>query len=88
MKGAFACLDPILSFRYTRARPAEVAEQADARDSNSRSLGIVGSTPTFGIDITQPIQQDRFLLIIGHPVLNGLYLTTTSICPLPEMFNE
>ena len=27
---------------------AEVAELADARDSKSRSLGIVGSSPTFG----------------------------------------
>ena len=46
-----ACLDLILSFRYTNQRLAEVAEQADARDSNSRSFGIVGSTPTFGIGI-------------------------------------
>ena len=36
------CLDPLLSFRYTRIRSAEVAEQADARDSNSRSLEDCG----------------------------------------------
>ena len=32
----------------TRAQ-AEVAEQADAHDSNSCSFGSVGSIPTFGI---------------------------------------
>jgi hypothetical protein len=39
--------DPILG--YTLLTIAEVAELADAHDSNSCSLGIVGSIPTFGI---------------------------------------
>src|SRR5574342_64539 len=33
---------------YTKRRPAEVAEQADAHDSKSCSFGNVGSIPTFG----------------------------------------
>ena len=32
---------------------AGVAELADARDSKSRSFGSVGSTPTFGTDVTE-----------------------------------
>ena len=40
-------LDPVSMFDYT-FRQAEVAEQADAHDSKSCSLGSVGSIPTFG----------------------------------------
>ena len=43
-------LDRISGFRYTwHYKLAEVAEQADAHDSKSCSLGSVGSIPTFGI---------------------------------------
>ena len=38
-----------MMFTHPTFRRAEVAELADARDSKSRSLGSVGSTPTFGI---------------------------------------
>ena len=44
-----SCLDPSFVFGYTLVTFAEVAEQADAHDSNSCSFGSVGSIPTFGI---------------------------------------
>ena len=34
---------------------AEVAEQADAHDSNSCGVTLVGSTPTFGITVCRLI---------------------------------
>ena len=45
----FHYLDRDYFLGYTFSTLAEVAELADAHDSNSCSLGIVGSIPTFGI---------------------------------------
>ena len=46
-------LDPAQAKDYTfrSIQYAEVAELADAHDSNSCSLGIVGSIPTFGTHV-------------------------------------
>ncbi len=46
---SFPCLDRDNFLGYTSITLAEVAELAYAHDSNSCSLGIVGSIPTFGI---------------------------------------
>jgi hypothetical protein len=40
---------PAVAFSERRRLLAEVAELADAHDSNSCSFGSVGSIPTFGI---------------------------------------
>ena len=46
-----------------------MAEQADARDSKSRTLGYVGSIPTFGTK--KPLQQKGLLLFTLSPRLSG-----------------
>ena len=49
---------------------AEVAEQADAHDSKSCSLGSVGSIPTFGTtdySTSPPLTQEGVPLPVGGP---------------------
>ena len=45
---------------------AEVAELADAHDSNSCSFGSVGSIPTFGISSTTALNHADYILALGQ----------------------
>jgi hypothetical protein len=43
---------------------AEVAEQADAHDSKSCTLGYVGSIPTFGKE--KPLKSERLFVTLNR----------------------
>lgn len=70
-------VDRFSAMFYTPARinkRAEVAELADAHDSNSCSLRSVGSIPTFGI------QFDPYRRIISPDEMQGKYKRSCSSC--------